>query len=124
MFQDPKKKWSFVIVRSVKAVVGSKADHDRLKPSAPYTRRRAPPWRKSGSYIPGVRPAAWDAIPYVRKLTQSPIPAEYEVLLGRKDPASAIAQLFRQKYLPSTLNAIVHSKHFRALLWVEEFAQE
>ena len=122
VFKVPNHDWSFVIVRMIKAIVGSGAEHGRLKPKEPYRRRKLPPW-KNGPVTPGMD-APRKQIPYIRKLPKAPIPPEFSPVLTGKGSVSEVARKFKQAFMPSTLDSMTHGKHFAPLLWAEEFTQE
>ena len=117
-FQDA--AGTFIITRPLRAVVSNLADHDFLKPSAPYVKRKRTPWEKRGDFAVGQRPPAMDYAPnWVRKLPESPIPQGLSEVL-RKGSSAEVVDEVRRRFLPETVGVKTHGTHFRTLLWVEE----
>ncbi|OCH84003.1 P-loop containing nucleoside triphosphate hydrolase protein [Obba rivulosa] len=121
-FEDAVKR-RFIIVRQVKAIVGDTADHELLKARIPYKGRVRVPWRKGQMLLPGRRPPALDAVPWVKKLPAAPIPDFLSTILTTQPEDTAKATLCTSR-IPETLDHQNHGKFFKLLLWTEEFRAE
>ncbi|TRM60446.1 P-loop containing nucleoside triphosphate hydrolase protein [Schizophyllum amplum] len=66
----------FVIARKVHAVIGSRADHEQLRPSAPYVRRQMPAGFFEGAVVPSTRPTVWTRTEWKRGLGGFDAPKE------------------------------------------------
>ncbi|KAH9887301.1 P-loop containing nucleoside triphosphate hydrolase protein [Cubamyces lactineus] len=110
---------TFVILRQLRAVVGNPADHQFLRPTAPYVRRGRAPWKQGGDVVDGERPPALDAVKWVKKLPPSRIPGPLAAIIANGSMRDIITQI-RAQFLPPTLHADTHGTYFRVLLWIEE----
>jgi len=84
----------FVIVRPLRAVVGSQADHDLLKPKTPFVRaneRLGNPSRKSSL----VFTTSSHAIPYTVKLSKADIPNNLAETLSSGSSSEVIDRVRR-----------------------------
>lgn len=54
LFEDTQLGKEFVIVRPLRVIVGSRADHDALRPTAPYVPRRRTNRAPVNEVVPGV----------------------------------------------------------------------
>ncbi|KAI0336614.1 P-loop containing nucleoside triphosphate hydrolase protein [Cubamyces sp. BRFM 1775] len=117
--KDTVTQRTFVILRQLCAVVGNPADHQLLRPKAPYVRRGRAPWRQGGAVVDGERPPALDAVKWVKKLPPSRIPGPLAAIIANGSMRDIIVQT-REQFLPPTLHADTHGTHFRVLLWIEE----
>lgn len=109
---------TFLISRSLRAVVGNAADHELLRPAAPYVRRGRAPWKHGEVVGEGDRPPALDAVQWAKPLPPSLIPSNLADILSDGNIRDVLNQV-RAKFLPEFLNA-THGQWFRVLLWVEE----
>ncbi|KZT00672.1 P-loop containing nucleoside triphosphate hydrolase protein [Laetiporus sulphureus 93-53] len=123
VLRDTALNKTFIIVRPVRVTVGSKADHDLLKPVAPYIPRKRTRRDPELDVIPGVPPPALRAVPYVTKLPWAEIPKRISAALAQGSLDQQIA-FFRDTELPRVLNSANHSRHFKTLLWIEEHRME
>lgn len=122
IFEDVKQKARFVISRCLRLIVGSKGDHDLLKPKVPYTPRKRTVRPPITNILEGVRPPALGTIPYITKLPDSPIPAKITQILS--DQGLKIPEMVRrlqQAHLPQMFDSVTYGRYFKCLLWVEEF---
>ena len=111
---------TFVITRRLRILVGNPADHELLKSSAPYVKRKKVPWQKDASVVEGERPPAMSYAPkWKRKLPMVPVPPELSAILSTGDPTT-IVDAVRAQYLPGTFDSGSYGQHFHILLWVEE----
>ncbi|EMD34730.1 hypothetical protein CERSUDRAFT_158351 [Gelatoporia subvermispora B] len=118
-FEDAVKR-RFAIIRQVKATIGSVQDYQLLKPQVPYKGKARVPWPKVRAFVPGRRPPALDAVPWVKKLPQAEIQAFLLSILTAQPENEATAKL-RTSHVPPTLNGYNHGEFFKLLLWIEEF---
>ncbi|OSX63564.1 hypothetical protein POSPLADRAFT_1045879 [Postia placenta MAD-698-R-SB12] len=123
LFEDTVLHKSFAIVRPVKGIVGSQADHNLLKPIAPYVPRKRTARDPEKDVVPGVPPPALGAIKYVVKLPQAEIPKRIADALSRGSP-SHIINFFRTSIMPSVLNSATHGRYMKTLIWTEEHRME
>ncbi|KAH9948069.1 P-loop containing nucleoside triphosphate hydrolase protein [Amylocystis lapponica] len=119
IFEDLSVRQRFVIVRCLRATVGSRAEHEKLKPKSPYIPRKRMPREAELDVIPGIPPPASGAIPYVVRLPRAEIPKSISSVLSQGKISQMISQ-FRQGILPSSINSQTYGRHFKALLWAEE----
>ncbi|EPQ53721.1 hypothetical protein GLOTRDRAFT_44808, partial [Gloeophyllum trabeum ATCC 11539] len=73
-FWDAKQRQRFTITRQIRAVVGSRLDHENLRPSDPYVRPVRVPLPPEIRPIPAPRPPVWTATEWVNRLAEYPIP--------------------------------------------------
>ncbi|KAH9943568.1 P-loop containing nucleoside triphosphate hydrolase protein [Amylocystis lapponica] len=123
VFDDTARHQRFVIVRSVKGTVGSNVDHELLKPKAPYVPRQRTERDTEAEVVRGVRPPALDAIPYTGTLPRASIPQNISLALSNGSTFRVVRQ-FRDTFLPSRLDGATYGRHFKALLWAEEYRME
>ncbi|KAF9457927.1 P-loop containing nucleoside triphosphate hydrolase protein [Collybia nuda] len=118
-FYHQQDKHSFVITRHVCATVGSREDHEHLRPTGPYVRKRQPaPFQFNGPFNNSLRPSVWAPSTWVVRLPQflpskSLIDAVYGHR-GKKTIATAKA------FLPRTFNETTYGATFQVLLHLEE----
>jgi helicase MOV-10 len=123
VFLDIQRRQRFIVSRTLHAVIGSKADHDLLKPVAPYAPRPRTKREIETEVVPGERPESMNAVPWVVRLLQAKIPKRlFSTLSGSS--SSDMMGMLRQGYIPSTLTHKNYGNSFQALLWVEEFQME
>lgn len=139
LFEDTQLGKEFVIVRALRVIVGSRADHAALQPIAPYVPRRrtnrapvnevvpgvvSPSRMHQGRFLPDIQaPESNAAIRWVVSLPQAAIPAHITSALkfgATKDQVENI----KRSALPQTFDATTYGRHFKTLLWVEEFQME
>ncbi|KAI9061625.1 P-loop containing nucleoside triphosphate hydrolase protein [Trametes sanguinea] len=118
-FRDAATMRSFVVIRQLRAVVGNAADHNLLRPAAPYVRRGPAPWDNGRAIVEGERPPALDAARWVKKLPPSLIPSALAGVLDNGSTREVVNQV-RNQFLPGYFDSSTHGQHFRVQLWVEE----
>lgn len=123
IFLDESLDQRFAIVRSLRAIVGSQADHELLKPKSPYVPRKRGSREAATDVVPGVAPPALKAIPYVVKLAESPIPKDLSNALITGAPQDRPANI-RRLFMPPIWNSDTYSRHMKHLIWTEEFQME
>ncbi|KAJ7598461.1 P-loop containing nucleoside triphosphate hydrolase protein [Mycena floridula] len=123
IFEDQQLQSRFLISRSLHIIVGSKAEHESLKPTAPYKPRKRSARPAETEVVEGVAPPSLKAIPYVTALPKSPIPKRLAAILSTGTVADALRQI-REVFLPSHLNSGTYASYFKYLLWIEEQRME
>lgn len=117
-FENPVLQQRFIIIRLLKAIVGSEAEYAALRPTAPYVPKRRGKRAAEKEVIPGVPPLGVD-VPWVVKLPKAPIPPAITSALRPGSVAKIIEQL-KRTMLPSVLGLGTHARFFKVLLWIEE----
>ncbi|OBZ77616.1 putative helicase MOV-10 [Grifola frondosa] len=120
VFEDASLGQRFAIVRSVHCIVGSKTDHDLLKPKAAYVPRKREVREEARSIIPGVPPPALRVMPYVVNLAHANIPLHIISALSKGSTLQMVDYL-RRSILPPVFDSSTYGLHFKTLLWAEEF---
>ncbi|KAK7439801.1 hypothetical protein VKT23_017376 [Stygiomarasmius scandens] len=123
VFEDMRMNKQFMITRTLRVTIGSKADHELLKPRTPYIPRQRTERPRESQVIEGEPAPALNAIPYKGRLTLAPIPKYLSELLETGSTKDIIQNL-RNLYLPAVVNSETYSRHFKHLLWTEEFQME
>lgn len=123
LFEDIQLKKKFFISRALRVIVGNKADHELLRPRAPYVPKERLERQLELNIIEGVAPPSLKAIPYVFKLPEAPIPKALLSTLSNGSVSEMVNRV-RKVYLPAVLNSDTYPRHFKHLLWVEEFRME
>lgn len=124
LFEDTQLKKQFIISRTLKAIVGNKTDHEALKPKSPYIPRPRTTRQPEKQVVEGVAPAALDAIPYVGRLPRAEIPQPLLSILSGSETVSQQISHVRRVFIPNILNSDTYGRHFKHLLWIEEFKME
>jgi helicase MOV-10 len=122
-FEDNQLRKEFLISRSLRAIVGSKADHQLLQPKAPYVPKERLVRQPELTIVEGVAPPSLKAIPYVFKLPQANIPKLLLATLANGSVSETVKRV-RKVFLPSVLDSETYARHFKHLLWIEEFRME
>ncbi|KAI5888666.1 P-loop containing nucleoside triphosphate hydrolase protein [Schizophyllum commune H4-8] len=118
----------FVIARKVSAVIGSRQDHEQLRPAAPYARRQMPAGFFEGAIVKGTRPEVWSKTVWKRPLGQyEPPKALIEAVYGtergrRAQSERATLSLLQNQFLPR-FGWEKYGEYFQVLLHVEEEQQ-
>jgi helicase MOV-10 len=123
IFEDNKLNKQFVITRSMRVIVGDKADHELLRPTTPYIPRKRTQRQAENEVIPGELPPALKAVPYIVNLTKAPIPRQVSSTLSTGSTSEIIRNV-RRILLPSVLDSEAYGRHFKNLLWIEENQME
>ncbi|KAI0062690.1 P-loop containing nucleoside triphosphate hydrolase protein [Artomyces pyxidatus] len=122
-FEDAALGERFVVIRRMKATVGSQADYDLLKPSRPYIARPRSQRQAETDIVPGPPAPALGTIKWSAPLPQAFIPKTITSALFAGSVSDIIGEL-RQSVLPAVLNAETHARHFKSLIWIEENRME
>ncbi|KAJ7636873.1 P-loop containing nucleoside triphosphate hydrolase protein [Roridomyces roridus] len=124
LFEDLQLRKRFIIARTLHVVVGNRADHEAMRPIAPYVPRKRNAAQPELDVVEGVAPPSLKAIPYVGKLPKAPIPAGLAATLSFNGPTASIIGDLRPQYLPYVLDSKTYARHFKHLLWIEEYRME
>jgi len=111
---------TFTIGRPVQAVVGVAAELEILRPTAPYEPPKPRVREPEGQVIEGERPSALAKINWVVTLPEAGVPDYIPSALERGVRTEQI-QRVQRILLPRVLNEETYGKHWKTLLWVEEF---
>ncbi|KAG0706249.1 P-loop containing nucleoside triphosphate hydrolase protein [Suillus ampliporus] len=122
VFEDTALSVPFVITRVLKAIVGSQADHELLKPIAPFKPRQSRVQPET-EVVPGVPPPSNNIIPYVKKLPKAK-PTNALLAALSETPSKNALDHIRRDFLPNVFNSSTYSRHFKILLWAEEDRME
>jgi hypothetical protein len=124
VFEDTQLKKRFMISRPLQVVVGSKAEHEALRPRIPYAPRPRTARDAVTTTVKGVAPPATNAIPYVGALPRALPPAQLLAVLNRSEPAKKQVDHVKRVHLPQELSSSTYARNFKTLLWVEEHKAE
>ncbi|KAJ7512385.1 P-loop containing nucleoside triphosphate hydrolase protein [Mycena galericulata] len=123
LFEDTQLQKRFLIARVLCVTVGNRADHDLLRPIAPYVARKRTNRQPETTIVEGVLPPSLKAVPYVVPLPKAPIPSGLAGALSTGTTTAIVANL-RGLYIPHVLDSRTYSRHFKHLLWIEEHRME
>ncbi|KAJ7746485.1 P-loop containing nucleoside triphosphate hydrolase protein [Mycena maculata] len=123
LFEDLQLRKRFIIARILRVTVGNRADHELLKPIAPYVPRKRTTRQPETNIVEGVLPPSLKAVPYVVPLPEAPIPNGLAAALSTGTTTDIVANL-RRSYLPPILDSNTYPRHFKHLLWIEEYRME
>ncbi|KAJ6469382.1 P-loop containing nucleoside triphosphate hydrolase protein [Mycena sanguinolenta] len=123
LFEDLQLHKRFIIARILRVVVGDRSDHETLRPVAPYKARKRTARQPETKVVEGILPPSLKAVPYVVPLPKAPIPVNLASALSTGSTTSIVANL-RRVFLPSVLDSNTYARHFKHLLWIEEFRME
>ncbi|RXW12422.1 hypothetical protein EST38_g13432 [Candolleomyces aberdarensis] len=124
VFENTVSHEKFVISRQLQVVVGDQADHNALRPVAPYVSRKRNTRTPEKTVVRGVAPPSLGGISYVAELPKSPIPKELLELLSGSNPLQQQITDIRGLYITGPLSTGTYAKHFKHLLWIEEHQTE
>jgi helicase MOV-10 len=123
IFEDEKLGQQFAIVRSIRATVGSKEDHELLRPTAPFVPRKRTAREPETEILEGVAPPTLKAIKYVVKLGKSEIPKNLSDVLSTGSTSDVVGRV-RRMFLPPAWDNTTYGRHFKHLIWIEEYRME
>lgn len=124
-FEDEQLKKTFIISRTVRAIVGDRTAHEELKARAPYVSRVRANRQEEKKVTEGAPPSSLNAIPYVTKLPPANIPSHLLATLSiSSHPTNENLKTIQRSFLPSLLSTETHGRHFKVLLWIEEHKME
>lgn len=123
VFHDYALDTRFSITRTLNAVVGSQADWNILRPTAPYRPKARKKRDGEREVLPGVRPPALATIKWVVKLPPADIPPDLERLVVGRD-IKAILRDVKKTRLPRELTRETHARWFSTLLHLDEITMK
>ncbi|KAK2465577.1 hypothetical protein APHAL10511_002469 [Amanita phalloides] len=123
LFEDVQLNKRFIISKPLYAIVGSKADHETLKPMTPYTVRPRTTREPELKVVEGVPPPSTRAVPYIGKLPLALIPSHLLAALSSGTTGDIIRRV-RRTYLAREFNSETYARFFKYLLWIEEYRSE
>ncbi|KAK7046911.1 Rna helicase [Favolaschia claudopus] len=123
LFEDMQLKKRFMIARVVRVIVGNRRDHENFRPSAPFKPRKRAARQPETNVVEGVLPPSLKAVPYVAPLPKATIPPYLVPVLSTGSTTSIIDNL-RRLYLPPVVDSNTYARHYKFLLWIEEFRME
>lgn len=123
-FRDTQLRKTFVITRTLKAIIGSRADHEALRPRAPYVPRPRSARYDIKDIVGGVQPPALKAIRYVGSLPKAVIPPRLKALLSGSEGKKAVLKNLNDLFIPKDFNSKTYSNRFKYFLWIEEAKME
>ncbi|KAF8206083.1 P-loop containing nucleoside triphosphate hydrolase protein [Mycena galopus ATCC 62051] len=121
VFLDTTARQRFLITRKLFAVVGSKEDHQQLKPKSVYSRRKTAPFQFDGPIIRSLRPPTWGPANWTSRLPPFDPPADLiQVAFGPQSGSKTktVLQAVRQ-FLPPTFTLNTYAQHFQVMLYIE-----
>ncbi|KAJ6572162.1 P-loop containing nucleoside triphosphate hydrolase protein [Mycena capillaripes] len=123
LFEDVQLRKRFIIARILRVTVGNRSDHESLRPIAPYVPRKRTARQPETNIVEGILPPSLKAVPYVGSLPQAPIPSHLASTLATGNTVNIVANV-RRLYLPPVLDSSTYARHFKHLIWIEEFRME
>ncbi|KAF9486245.1 RNA helicase [Pholiota conissans] len=117
VFFDIDLRQTFIITRAIEATVGSREDHELLRPKAPYARRKIVKFNPVGSVVPSSRPPAWTKTVWVDRLLGYDIPKS--LLSALSIPGKGISSAVK-RFMPTVFNEKTYGSWFQVLLHIEE----
>ncbi|KAG1738706.1 RNA helicase [Suillus lakei] len=123
LFEDTALRVTFVIARALKAIVGSQADYELLKPIAPFQPRQRTRAQPETQVVSGVPPPSKNIIPYTIKLPKAQPSESLLVALSETSSGKALDHV-RRVFLPKVIDSSTYSRYFKTLLWTEEHRME
>ncbi|KAF8520941.1 P-loop containing nucleoside triphosphate hydrolase protein [Hysterangium stoloniferum] len=120
VFFVPSLQGHFVITRAISARVGSKADWELIKPSAPYEPKKRKNQEPENEIVRGIKPPQIAGIRWVVALPLADIPKNLESLFSGTKRVPLVVADVRATWLPHVLDETTYGRHFSVLLHVEE----
>ncbi|KAJ7034542.1 P-loop containing nucleoside triphosphate hydrolase protein [Mycena alexandri] len=120
VFLETLSKIRFLITRNLCAVVGSKDDHQILKPKSAYSRRKLAPFQFDGPIIRSLRPPTWGPIKWTTRLLEfkSPDPL-MQAAFGAHSSTKKVLETVK-RFLPQSFTIYTYAEHFQAMLYIED----
>jgi helicase MOV-10 len=119
VFRDESLSQSFIIARHLRAVVANQRELDALGPVAPYVRPPRREHRPRGDDVEGVRYPFPSDIKFVAKLGKYDVPTVIREALASGNPEDQLNAI-KSRILPRDITAETYSRHWSALLHLEE----
>ena len=112
-----------MIARQARAIVAAPGYSD-LQPKAPFVPKKRTSRNRDANVVPGDPPPALAVIRYVVTLPHNHIPDYYRKILSTGGSLFNIVRQFRTSLMPQIFQDITYGRHFKALLWAEEYRSE
>ncbi|KDQ10484.1 hypothetical protein BOTBODRAFT_58037 [Botryobasidium botryosum FD-172 SS1] len=119
VFEDTSLAQRFTITRSIRAVVGIKAELDALRPTAPYVRPERRARRPALDVVDGIPPPAMGKVRWVAHFPPYDILGTVTSALASGSIAEKAAHI-KKTLLPPVLNSLTYARHWHYLMWIEE----
>lgn len=123
-FENVLQRKQFLVRTDLRGVVGDRAIHEALAPTAPY---QPPPQygrrMKAIEIIQGPPSPETNPSPGFRKLPKAVIPPVLAALLSTGSVEDT-AKFLEPVWVPSEFKTTTYAQRFRALLWAEEYKAE
>ncbi|KAJ7841089.1 P-loop containing nucleoside triphosphate hydrolase protein [Mycena olivaceomarginata] len=123
VFLDTSSRQRFLILRKLSAVVGSKEDHQQLKPKSAYTRpkRKLAPFQFNGPIVRSLRPPTWGPSNWTSRLPEFAPPANLiQAAFGTQAGSNTKKILSEVKaFLPPNFTLNTYANHFQVMLYIE-----
>lgn len=123
VFEDTRLNKRFMIARTVRAIIAS-PEYNDLQPKAPFVPKKRTSRNRAADIEPGDPPPALGAIPYVVKLPLALIPDYITKILSTSGSLANTIRNFKSSVLPRVLQDATYGRHFKGLLWAEEYRSE
>ncbi|KAJ6572149.1 P-loop containing nucleoside triphosphate hydrolase protein [Mycena capillaripes] len=122
IFLDTSTRNRFLIIRKLCAVVGSKDDHQQLKPKSAYNRRKPAPFQFDGPIVRSLRPPTWGPIKWTSRLLEYKPPANLiQAAFGPSSGSNTKSILYAVKqFLPAAFALKTYAHHFQVMLYLED----
>ncbi|KAF6757649.1 RNA helicase [Ephemerocybe angulata] len=117
VFEDRQLQKQFYITRPLRAIVGDKADHEALKPVAPYVPRQQTNRIPETTVIEGVAPPSYS-------LPLASIPPNLLAILRNTTSTAKQLEEIKKLFVPTDFNSDTYARFFKNLLWIEEHRSE
>jgi helicase MOV-10 len=112
---------TFVITRRICGTVGSREDHEQLKPKEPYARKQLTRFRPDGNVIPSIRPPVWTRIKWAQGLPKYPVPRPLlEAAFGAHQRNPNAVRVAVKRFMPPAFNPVTYGSWFQVLVYLEE----
>ena len=112
---------TFVITRRICGTVGSREDHEQLKPTEPYARKKLTLFRPDGDVIPSIRPPVWTRIKWAQGLPKYPVPKPLiAAAFGPHSNNPNAARVAVKRFMPPAFNPVTYGSTLQVLVYLEE----
>ncbi len=121
VFTNIVKRHRFVIQRKISATVGSRADHEHLAPTAPYTQRKRRNIKLDGPVKRSLRPPTWTPTKWISKLPQFDVPQNLvQAVYTEKGDLKRSARQDVKRFMPSSFNITTYARYFQTIIYLDE----
>lgn len=123
IFEDVNLHQKFVITRPIRLVVAS-PEYNDFVPKAPYVPKQRVTRDPETDIVPGDPPPAISSIKYVVPLAQAFIPERASFVLKNGRSVASVIRQFKGAILPTPFNELSYARHYKMLVWAEEYRSE